>query len=108
MNRKAKRNKYKKLQRELEREIGFYKRQRFVDAFERANSTEVKTQQIFCFRQIGADSKYINLPPEAIKEYHQKEVARQIAEEILKHKEFFSVEDLGFGYRYGLEIVKRG
>ena len=79
MNRKAERNKYKKLQRELEREIGFYKRQQIADAFVRANSTKVETQQIFCFRQIGSDSKYINLPPEAIKEYHQKEVARQIA-----------------------------
>ena len=107
MNRKAKRNKYKKLQRELEREIGFYKRQRFVDAF-RENSVELKTQRIFCFRPMEADSKYINLPPEVIKEYHRKEVAQQIAEEILKHKEFFSIEDLGFGYRYDLEIVKRG
>jgi hypothetical protein len=94
--------------RELKREIEFYKGQRFVDAFARGNSVEIKTQRIFCFRPMEADSKYINLPSEVIKEYHQKEVAQQIAEEILKHKEFFSIEDLGFGYRYDLEIVKRG
>lgn len=35
-----------------------------------------------------------------------KEIAQQIAEEILKHKDYFKVTDTGYGYRYDLSIVK--
>ena len=100
MNRKAKRNKYKKLQRELERKIAFFDSRR---AIEGCFSTELKTQTLSCFKPI---EEYSRLPPNVIKEYYEKEVSKQIAEEILKHKEFYKVTDTGFGYRYDLTIVK--
>jgi len=36
----------------------------------------------------------------------EKEIALQMAEEILKHPEFFTLTDTGFGYKYDLAIVK--
>lgn len=100
MNRKAKRNKYKKLQRELERKLEMYKAR---TSLEHCFSKNVKVQQISCFKPI---KEYSRLPVEAVKECYQKEVARQIAEEILKHQDYFKITDTGFGYRYDLSIVK--
>ena len=100
MNRRAKRNKYKKLQRELERKIEMFNaRSRFEHCF----SKDVKIQQISCFKPI---EEYSRLPADTIKEYYKKEIAFQMAEEILKHPEFFKLTDTGFGYRYDLSIVK--
>ena len=100
MNRRAKRNKYKKLQRELESKIEMFNaRSRFEHCF----SKEVKIQQISCFKPI---EEYSRLPADTIKEYYKKEIAFQMAEEILKHPEFFKLTDTGFGYKYDLSIVK--
>ena len=100
MNRRAKRNKYKKLQRELERKIEMFNaRSRFEHCF----SKDVKIQQISCFKPI---EEYTRLPADTIKEYYKKEIAFQMAEEILKHPDFFKLTDTGFGYRYDLSIVK--
>lgn len=100
MNRRAKRNKYKKLQRELERRIEMFNaRSRFEHCF----SKDVKIQQISCFKPI---EEYSRLPADTIKEYYKKEIAFQMTEEILKHPDFFKLTDTGFGYRYDLSIVK--
>lgn len=100
MNRRAKRNKYKKLQRELERKIEMFNaRSRFEHCF----SKDVKIQQISCFKPI---EEYSRLPADTIKEYYKKEIAFQMAEEILKHPDFFKLTDTGFGYKYDLSIVK--
>lgn len=100
VNRKAKRNKYKKIQRELERRIQFFEAR---SKLEHCFSKDVKIQQISCFKPI---EDYTRLPANVIKEYYQKEVARQIAEEILKHQDFFKITDTGYGYQYDLSIVK--
>lgn len=100
MNRRAKRNKYKKIVRNLENRISFYERKMVVD---HCFSKDVKVQQIQCFKPV---EEYSKIPTEIIKEQYQKEVAKQIAEEILKHQDYFKVQDTGYGYIYGLSIVK--
>lgn len=102
MNRKAKRNKYKKLQRELEGRIKAFDAMTKNEHYFQKN---LKVQQISCFRPI---EDYAKLPADVIKEYYQKEVAKQIAEEILKHKDFFRITDTGYGYIYDLSIIKIG
>ena len=100
MNRRAKRNKYKKLQIELERKIEMFNAK---SRLEHCFSKDVKIQQISCFKPI---EEYSRLPADTIKEYYKKEIAFQMAEEILKHPEFFKLTDTGFGYKYDLSIVK--
>lgn len=103
MNRKAKRNKYRKLQRELERKIDDYNRVINLHSFAESCRKEVKIQQISCMKLI---EEYSRLPPNVLKEYYEKEIAHQMAEEILKHPEFYKITDTGYGYRYDLSIVK--
>lgn len=100
MNRNAKRNKYKKLQRELERKIEMFNAKSKLD---HCFSKNIKIQQISCFKPI---EEYCRLPVDTIKEHYKKEIALQMAEEILKHPEFFKLTDTGFGYKYDLSIVK--
>lgn len=105
MNRKAKRNKYKKLQRELEKEIKSYKRRQVADAFDRANSRVSKIQQLSCFREMMCVDQTYN--PEFIKENYKKDVVRQLAEEILKRNELMKITDTGYGYRYDILVVEQ-
>lgn len=102
MNRKAKRNKYKKELRKLEQKVKFYEDSaRFDHIFQK----DLKIQRISCMKPI---EEYSRIPADVIKEVYTKEVARHIAEEILKHQEYFKITDTGFGYRYDLDIVKVG
>lgn len=105
MNRKAKRNKYKKLQRELEVEIKSYKCKQVADAFDRANSKLQKIRQLSCFREmLMADQAIV---PDSLKENYKKDVVRQLAEEILKHNELMKITDTGYGYRYDILVVEQ-
>jgi len=105
MNRKAKRNKYKKLQRELETEIKSYKLRQVADAFARANSKTSKVRQLSCFREMMWIDQTYN--PEVIKADYKKDVVRQLAEEILKHNELMKITDTGYGYRYDILVVEQ-
>lgn len=105
MNRKAKRNKYKKLQRELKKEIESYKCRQFADAFDRANSTVQKIRMLSCFREMP--DLELALVPYGIKDYSKKEVVHQLAEEILKHNELMKITDTGYGYRYDILVVEQ-
>lgn len=101
MNRRAKRNKYRKLQKELEKK---YEAAIAMAHFSKGEKRqEVKVQQISCLKVI---EDYSRLSVTDIKELYRKEIAQQIAEEILKHKDYFKVTDTGYGYRYDLSIVK--
>lgn len=103
MNRKAKRNKYKKLQRELEAEIRSYKLRKMADAFCDSSKT-VKIRQLSCFKELsGFDQMRI---PEYAKEHYRIDIARQLAEEILKHNELLKITDTGFGYRYDIKVLE--
>ena len=105
MNRKAKRNKYKKLQRELEKEIKSYKGRQMADAFCKANSRASKIRQLSCFREMMFMDQTYN--PEFIKEYYKKDIVRQLAEEILKHNELMKITATGYGYRYDILVVEQ-
>lgn len=105
MNRRAKRNKYKKLQRELETEIKFYKGRQMADAFNRANSRAYKIQLLSCFREMRFMDQAYN--PEFIKENYKKDVVRQLAGEILKRNELMKITDTGYGYRYDILVVEQ-
>lgn len=105
MNRRAKRNKYKKLQRELETKIKSYKLWQAADAFGRANSKTSKIRQLSCFREMMFMDQTYN--PESIKENYKKDVVRQLAEEILKHNELMKITDTGYGYRYDILVVEQ-
>jgi hypothetical protein len=105
MNRKAKRNKYKKLQRELEKEIQSYKTWQMADAFDRANSKASKIRQLSCFREM-LDLEQV-VAPELRKDNYKKDVVRQLAEEILKHNELMKITDCGYGYRYDILVVEQ-
>jgi hypothetical protein len=101
MNRRAKRNKYRRLQKELEKK---YEAAIALAHFSKnANKKEIKVQQISCLKLI---EDYSVIPVGEIKELYRKEIAQQIAEEILKHKDYFTITDTGYGYRYDLSIVK--
>ena len=100
MNRKAKRNKFKKLQRKYESTLALFDAR---TKFEHCFSKEVKVKRISCFKPI---EEFARLPKEKIKEIYQKEVANQIAEEILKHEEIMTVTDTGYGYRYDFQFVE--
>lgn len=100
MNRKAKRNKYKKLQRKLEQRLeAFNARVKMEHCF----SKDLKIQHISYMKPI---EEYSKLSAGVNKEIYTKEVARGIAEEILKHRDFFKATDTRCGYRYDLAIVK--
>jgi hypothetical protein len=102
MNRKTKRNKYKKLQRKLQNEIDFWERKQQIDAFvENSQRREIRTVSVM-YNLMGADRFLGNITPDE----NIIRVAHRMAEEILKHKEFIKVTDTGFGYRYDLFIVK--
>lgn len=105
MNRKAKRNKYKKLQRELEAEIKSYKLRQVADAFDRANSKTSKIRLLSCFREMPDFEQTYN--PKFIKEYYKEDVVRQLAEEILKRNELMKITDTGYGYRYDILVVEQ-
>lgn len=105
MNRKAKRNKYKKLQRELEAEIKSYKCRQVADAFDRANSKVQKIRQLSCFREMLMTDQAI--VPDYLEENYKKDVVRQLAEEILKHNELMKITDTGYGYRYDILVVEQ-
>lgn len=105
MNRKAKRNKYKKLQRELKKEIESYKCRQVADAFNRANSKVQKIRQLSCFREMpDLEQTFV---PYGIKENYKKDVVRQLAEEILKRNELMKITDTGYGYRYDILVVEQ-
>ena len=102
MNRKAKRNKYKKLQIKLQNEIDFWKRKQQIDAFiENSQRREIRTVSVM-YNPLGADRFLGNIEPDT----NIVMAVNRMAEEILKHKEFIKVTDAGFGYRYDLFIVK--
>lgn len=105
MNRKAKRNKYKKLQRALQSEIKSYKCRQVADAFTKANSIERKIRMLSCYRDMLDLEQAI--VPEYLKEKLQADVVKQLAEEILKHNELLKITDCDSGYRYDILVVEQ-
>ena len=102
MNRKAKRNKFKNLQRKLQNEIDFIKRKQQIDAFvENSQRRNIRTVSVM-YNPMYADRFLGNITPDE----NIIRVAHRMAEEILKHKEFIKVTDTGFGYRYDLSIIE--
>ena len=103
MNRKAKRNKFKKLQRKLQNEIDFLKRKQQIDAFvENSQRREIRTVSVM-YRQMCADRFLGDITPDE----NIIRVAHRMAEEILKHKEFIKITDTGYGIRYDLSIIEQ-
>ena len=103
MNRKAKRNKYKRLQRELQRQIDFYKRKQVVDAFcENSQRKEIRCVSVM-YNPMSNDRFIGDVAPDTYKII----IARKMAEELLKHNEFIKCTDTGYGYRYDLLVVKQ-
>ena len=102
MNRKAKRNKFKKLQRKLQKEIDFLKRKQQIDAFvENSQRRNIRTVSVM-YNPMCADRFLGNITPDE----NIIRVAHRMAGEILKHKEFIKVTDTGFGCRYDLSIIE--
>ena len=102
MNRKAKRNKYKKLQIKLQNEIDFLKRKQQIDAFaENSQRREIRTVSVM-YNPLGADMFLGNIEPDT----NIVLAANRMAEEILKHKEFIRITDTGYGILYQLSIIK--
>ena len=102
MNRKAKRNKYKKLQIKLQNEIDFLKRKQQIDAFvENSQRREIRTVSVM-YNPLGVDRFLDNIEPDA----NIVLAANRMAEEILKHKEFIKITDTGYGILYQLSIIK--
>lgn len=102
MNRKAKRNKYKKLQIKLQNEIDFLKRKQQIDAFtENSQRREIRTVSVM-YNPLGADRFLGNIEPDT----NIVLAANRMAEEILKHKEFIKITDTGYGILYQLSIIK--
>ena len=103
MNRKAKRNKFKKLQRKLQNEIDFLKRKQQIDAFvENSQRREIRTVSVM-YNPMVSDRFLGNITPDE----NIIRVAHRMAEEILKHKEFIKVTDTGYGIRYDLAIIEQ-
>ena len=102
MNRKAKRNKYKKLQRELQNEISFYKRRQLLDAFAASSQRkEIRTVSVM-YSPMTTDRFLGNIEPDT----QLVMATRRLTEEIMKHKEFIKITDTGYGLRYDLQIVE--
>lgn len=102
MNRKAKRNKYKKLQRKLQNEIDFWEIRQQIEAFvENSQRREIRTVSVM-YNPLGTDRFLGNITPDE----NIIRVAHRMAEEILKHKEFIKVTDTGYGFLYQLDIIK--
>ena len=102
MNRKAKRNKYKKLQRKLQNEFDFWREMRQIDAFtENSQKREIRTVSVM-YNPNGADRFLGGIGPDL----NIVMAANRMAEEILKHKEFIKITDTGYGILYQLDIIK--
>ena len=103
MNRKAKRNKYKRLQRELQDQIDFYKRKKDIDAFvENSQRKEIITVSVM-YNPMSNDRFIGEMDPDA----YRIIIAKKMAEELLKHNEFIKCTDTGYGYKYDLLVVKQ-
>lgn len=105
MNRKAKRNKYKKLCRELESKIKLYKYILSKRGLDVINSKTNKIRLLTCFREMPDLDQA--LVPYGIKENYKKDVVHQLAEEILKRNELMKITDTGYGYRYEILVVEQ-
>lgn len=100
MNRRTKRNKYRKLQKKLENTIAFFERLPYIEnCFKEKKEIKV----LSCFESVD---KYLGVPEDVAKNLSKNEVARQFAEEITKHPELIRKTDLGFGIRYDLFVVE--
>ena len=103
MNRKAKRNKYKRLQRELQGQIDFYKRKQNIDAFvENSQQREIRIISVM-YNPMSNDRFIGEMDPDA----YRIIIAKKMVEELLKHNEFIKCTDTGYGYRYDLLVVKQ-
>ena len=103
MNRKAKRNKYKRLQRELQDQIDFYKRKKDIDAFvENSQRKGIRTVSVM-YNPMSNDRFIGEMDPDT----YRTIIAKKMAEEILKHNEFIKCTDTGYGYKYDLLVVKQ-
>jgi len=102
MNRKAKRNKYKKLQRKLQNEMDFWKEVQQIEAFtENSKRREIRTVSVL-YNPNGPDKFLGGIEPDV----NIVMAANRMAEEILKHKEFIKITDTGYGILYQLDIIK--
>lgn len=103
MNRKAKRNKYKRLQRELQSQINFWKRKQDIDAFcENSQRREIRTISVM-YNPMSNDRFIGEMDPDA----YRIIIAKKMVEELLKHNEFIKCTDTGYGYKYDLVVVKQ-
>jgi hypothetical protein len=103
MNRKAKRNKYKRLQRELQNQINFWKRKQDVDAFvENSQRQKIRTISVI-YNPMFKDRFIGDMDPDT----YRIIIAKKMAEELLKHNEFIKCTDTGYGYKYDLLVVKQ-
>lgn len=103
MNRKAKRNKFKRLQRELQDQIDFYKRKKNIDAFvENSQRKEIRVISVM-YNPMSNDRFNCEMDPDT----YRIIIAKKMAEELLKHNKFIKCTDTGYGYRYDLLVVQQ-
>jgi len=103
MNRKAKRNKYRREKAKLE---GIIEMLTFRNAFcDNAEKKEVVTLSAFEARSFT--DAYSVLEPSQIKEYKKQEICKQFAQTILSNFDFVKKTETDCGTKYDIMIVKQ-
>lgn len=100
MNRRAKRQKYRRMEQKYKNEIRGYLTR---DALMRS-CTEIK-REIRTISVLFHDDFSTALANSSMNEIQKQIAAHRIADEIIKHKEFVKVTDTGYGILCQLDIV---
>ena len=105
MNRRAKRNKYRKLQTEyniLKNDFSNYKA--WVRFSENSKKLETVTISAMSFKNPFLDAQCV-IPEEELNKIKEKEVAQNIVNNLLSNKHYFTITENDIGTKYDLRIV---
>ena len=105
MNRKAKRNKYKKLTSEyiiLKKDFDNFKE--FKAFQENCNKREVTTISAMLIDNSFLNSQCI-LPEDTVKELREKEMIKNLCENLISNMQLFRTTKTEIGIKYDLQIV---
>jgi len=106
MNRKAKRNKFKKLQKEYEEVIAWKRRYDFSQRFTRASVKQIQTLSTMVFDDEFLNGKTV-LSVEQIKELQKDRVIYNIANALKANfEQFFHVSATELGMVFDLSVVR--
>lgn len=105
MNRKAKRNKYKKLKTEYINLEKDYDRFKAFKAFqENCTRREITTISTMLIDNSVLDSHCI-LPEDTVKEMREKEMIKNLCENLISNMQLFRTTKTEIGTKYDLQVV---